>query len=172
MRDVEQAAVQSVARGVGFGALAIGLVVVGLAGYPLLALRSGAALTLLMWAILRLKALRAPRRPYKRTEVWLLLEPRPDWPAEIAQRLIGGTLQRTLERFARPVLAVALASWCASLALPTSGPALTANEKGRGPQAAPPLRKPCEASLTGGGSRRGGSAARARSAGVGTASWV
>ena len=108
---------ESVARGVGFGALAIGLVVAGLAGYPLLALRTGAALTLLMWAILRLKALRAPRHPYKRTEVWLLLDPRPDWPAEMAQRLIGGALQRTLERFARPVLAVApwpcgSRAWC------------------------------------------------------------
>jgi hypothetical protein len=28
-----------------------------------------------MWAIQRLKALRALRRPYRRTEVWLLLEP-------------------------------------------------------------------------------------------------
>ena len=121
MRDLEQAAVQSVARGVGFGTLAISLVVVGLAGYPTLALKSGAALTLLMWAILRLMALRAPRRPYKRTEVWLLLEPRPEWPAEVAQRLIGGALQCTLERFARPVLAVALALWCSSLALPILG---------------------------------------------------
>ncbi|MFZ1431395.1 MAG: hypothetical protein WAS21_32125 [Geminicoccaceae bacterium] len=116
MRDVEQAAIESVARGVGYGALAICLVVVGLAGYPLLALKSGAALTLLMWAILRLKALRAPRQPYRRTEVWLLLEPRPDWSSEVAQRLIGGALQRTLERFARPVLAVALTLWCLSLA--------------------------------------------------------
>jgi hypothetical protein len=121
MRDIEQAALESVARGVGFGALAIGLVVAGLAGYPLLALRTGAALTLLMWAILRLKALRALRHPYRRTEVWLLLDPRPDWPAEVAQRLIGGALQRTLERFARPVLAVAVALWCASLALPALG---------------------------------------------------
>src|SRR5215218_6492136 len=121
MRHIEQAAVESVARGVGFGALAIGLVMAGLAGYPLLALKAGAALTLLMWAILRLKALRALRYPYKRTEVWLLLEPRPDWPAEVAQRLIGGALQRTLERFARPVLAVAVALWCASLALPALG---------------------------------------------------
>ena len=39
MSDVEQAAEQSVARGVGFGALAIALVVAGLAGYPLLALQ-------------------------------------------------------------------------------------------------------------------------------------
>ena len=121
MGEVERAAEQSVARGVGFGALAIALVVAGLAGYPQLALRSGAALALLMWAILRLKALRAPRRPYKRTEVWLLLDPRPAWAAEVAQRLIGEALQRTLERYARYVLAAAVGLWLASVVLPWLG---------------------------------------------------
>ena len=121
MTEIERAAEQSVARGVGFGALAVALVVAGLAGYPQLALRSGAALALLMWAILRLKALHARRRPYKRTEVWLLLDPQPDWPAELAQRLIGETLQRTLERYARFVLAAALGLWLASLGVPWLG---------------------------------------------------
>ena len=121
MSEVERAVEQSVARGVGFGALAIALVVAGLAGYPQLALRSGAVLALLMWAILRLKALRAPRRPYKRTEVWLLLDPRPAWPAEVAQRLIGEALRRTLERYARFVLVAAIGLWLASLVLPTLG---------------------------------------------------
>lgn len=121
MSEVERAAEQSVARGVGFGALAIALVVAGLAGYPQLALRSGAVLTLLMWAILRLKALRSPRHPYKRTEVWLLLDPRPAWSAEVAQRLIGQTLQQTLQRYARYVLLVAVGLWLASLMLPFLG---------------------------------------------------
>jgi hypothetical protein len=119
--EVERAAEQSVARGVGFGALAVALVVAGLAGYPQLALRSGAALALLMWAVLRLKALRARRHPYKRTEVWLLLEPRPNWPAEVAQRLIGEALQRTLERYARLVLVAAIGLWAASVVLPWLG---------------------------------------------------
>ena len=121
MSEIERAAEQSVARGVGFGALAIALVVAGLAGYPPLALRSGAALALLMWAILKLKALWAPRRPYKRTEVWLMLEQRPGWPAAVTQRLIGGALQRTLNRYARFVLLVAIGLWLASLALPLLG---------------------------------------------------
>jgi hypothetical protein len=119
--EVERAAEQSVARGVGFGALAVALVVAGLAGYPQLALRSGAALALLMWAVLRLKALRARRHPYKRTEAWLLLEPRPNWPAEVAQRLIGEALQRTLERYARLVLVAAIGLWAASVVLPWLG---------------------------------------------------
>jgi hypothetical protein len=120
--DVERAAEQSVARGVGFGALAIALVVAGLGGYPQLALRSGAVLALLMWAILRLKALRAPRRPYKRTEVWLLLDPRPAWPEEVAQRLIGEALRRTLDRYARFVLVAAIGLWLASLMLAALDP--------------------------------------------------
>jgi hypothetical protein len=114
MSDLERAAEHSVARGVGFGALATVLVVAGLAGYPQLALKSGAALALLIWAVLRLKALRAPRRPYKRTEVWLMLEPRPVWPADMAQRLIGTTLKRTLERYARFALVAAVGLWLAS----------------------------------------------------------
>ena len=121
MTEVERAAERSVARGVGFGALAVALVVAGLADYPQLALRSGAALALIMWAVLRLKALRARRHPYRRTEVWLLLEPRPSWPAEVAQRLIGEALQRTLERYARLVLVAAIGLWAASVVLPWLG---------------------------------------------------
>ncbi len=121
MNEVERAAELSVARGVGFGALAIALVVAGLAGYPQLALRSGAVLALLTWAVLRLKALHAPRRPYKRTEVWLMLDPRPAWPAEMAQRVIGAALQRTLERYARFALVAAVGLWLASLLVPWLG---------------------------------------------------
>jgi hypothetical protein len=120
-QDVEQAAEQSIARGVGFAALGVAVTIAGLAGDPTMALRTGAALTLLLWAVLRLKALRARRHPYKRTEVWLLLEPRPDWPGEVAQRLIGEALQRVLERYARYVLVVALGLWLASLVLPLLG---------------------------------------------------
>jgi hypothetical protein len=121
VENLEHAAERSVARGVGFGALAITLVVVGLSGYPSLALKSGAALTLLMWAVLRLKALRAVRHPYKRTEVWLMLEPRPTWPSDLAQRLIGTTRRRMLDRYARYALITAMGLWLASLALPFLG---------------------------------------------------
>jgi hypothetical protein len=119
--DVERAAEQSVARGVGFAALGIALTIAGLAGDPAMALHTGAALTLMLWAILRLKAVRAPRAPYRRTEVWLLLEPRPARSPEIAQRLIGDALKATLERYARFVLLAAVGLWLASLALPLFG---------------------------------------------------
>lgn len=119
--DLEQAAEQSVARGVGFAALAIALTTVGLAGFPLTALRASALLTLLLWAILRLKALRAPSSPYRNTEVWLLLEPRPTWSPELAQRLVGQVRQRALERYARLALAAGAGLWLASLMLDLIG---------------------------------------------------
>jgi hypothetical protein len=115
--DLEQAAELSVARGVGFAALAIVLTVVGLAAYPGIALRTGALLTCLLWAILRIKALRAPRSPYRSTEVWLMIEPRPAWPPELAQRLVARARQSTLERYARLALAAGLGLGLASLLL-------------------------------------------------------
>lgn len=113
--DLERAAEQSVARGVGFAALAIALTVVGLSGFPIIALRTGAALILLLWAILRIKAARAPQSAYRKTEVWLMLEPRPAWPPELAQRLIGKARQSTLERYARFALTAGLGLGLASL---------------------------------------------------------
>jgi hypothetical protein len=50
-----------------------------------------------------------------------MLEPRPAWPASVAQRLIGVTLQRTFERYARYVLATAIGLWLASLLLAAVG---------------------------------------------------
>src|SRR3712207_8020842 len=51
---------------------------------------------------------RSLRHPYKRTEVWLMLEPRPTWSSDLAQRLIGTTLRRMLDRYARYTLITAV----------------------------------------------------------------
>lgn len=109
------AAETSVGRAVGFAALAIGCVVLGLSSYPLLALRSGAALSLLTAAILYRQALAAPRRPYRRTETWLLLDRPRSLPDSVAQRLIGSALSRVLERYARWCAVAALLFWLTSL---------------------------------------------------------
>jgi hypothetical protein len=115
MDPIARAAEQSVGRAVGFGALGIGCVVLGLAGYPVMALRAGAALTLMMAAILLLKALAAPTRPYRRTELWLLLEVPDQPPADRAQHLVGAALRRVLERYARIAAFTAAGFWLASL---------------------------------------------------------
>jgi len=118
---IEQAADLSVRRAVGFGALAILLTMAGLSAEPVLALRTGAALTLVMWAVLMVKAYRAPHKPYKRTELWLMLEPPPSLPAERAQRLVAEVLAATFRRYAEASFVTATALWLASLLARLSG---------------------------------------------------
>jgi len=110
-----------VLRGVGFGTLAILCACLGLAGYPVVALRVGAGSTLLMAAILELKARLAPHRPYKRTEAWLLLDPPPRLPAAVAQRLVAGALERAFRRYARLAFRLSILLWLASLLLRFAG---------------------------------------------------
>lgn len=117
LQAIERAALVSVGRATGFAALAVLVAMAGLAGWPLLALRTGAAGCLLAWAILRLKAHAAPRRPYRRTELWLLLEPKPDLPPPTLQRLIGTALEHRYRRTAGLALGAAITLWLASLAL-------------------------------------------------------
>ena len=110
---IERAAEVSVLRGVGFGTFAIGCACLGLAAYPLVALSVGAGSALLMAAILELKARLAPKRPYQRTEAWLLLDPRPRLAPAVAQRLVGAALERCFRRYARRALQVAIGLWLA-----------------------------------------------------------
>lgn len=116
MRDIETAAEISIGRAVAFGTLAIVMVMLGLIFDPAMALKVGGAMSLLMAAILQLKALRAPTQPYRKTEAWLLLERRPTLPADHAQRLIGGTLAATYGRYAGISCGAGSAMWLAGLA--------------------------------------------------------
>jgi hypothetical protein len=90
----------SVARGSAFGLLAIFCLMIGLAGYPLIALKTGAVCLMAGAAVLMLKAELSPRRPYQRTELWVLLNPHERPPAPIAQKVIGSTLRITFNRYA------------------------------------------------------------------------
>lgn len=112
---IERAAELSVLRGVGFATFAICCACLGFAAYPLVALSVGAGAALLMAGVLELKARLAPRRPYKRTEAWLLLDPRPKLAPSVAQRLVGGALERCFRRYARLALKAAIGLWLAGL---------------------------------------------------------
>ncbi len=116
MHRIEQAAEISVGRAVGFGALAIVTVVLGLIFAPVMALKTGGALTLLMAAVLQLKAERAPVQPYRSTEVWLILDQRLGMPDEHAQRIVGHTLRAVYLRYALASAAVAGGLWLLGLA--------------------------------------------------------
>jgi hypothetical protein len=114
---IRTAAEISVGRAVGFGALAVGTVVIGLVFDPVLALKTGGVLTLLMAAILLLKSEQARTRPYRRTEVWLILDRQLGLPEDRAQRMVGEVLHDTYDRYARRCLVVAVGFWLLGLAL-------------------------------------------------------
>lgn len=100
MDFIEASARISVGRACGFGLLAIVCTMAGLSGTPVAALKAGGLLCLLTSAILIVKAQGAPKRPYKRTEVWLMLDELRRPPAEVAQRLITGALVTAFQDFA------------------------------------------------------------------------
>lgn len=114
---LERLADIAVARGVGFASLAILMVVLGLMGDLRLSLQSGAALFALSAAVLMLKARLAPTRPYRRTELWLMLETPPEAPAPVLQRMFGQAMRAAFERWTRRTALAAVAFWLASLAV-------------------------------------------------------
>jgi hypothetical protein len=112
---IQVAAEISIGRAVGFGALAIATVVFGLVFDPALALKTGGALTLLMAAIIQLKAERARSQPYRSTEVWLILDKRLDLPDDHAQRIVSAALCSVYGRYAQASVAVAVGLWLLGL---------------------------------------------------------
>ncbi len=100
LKTIEYLAEVSVARGCGFAALGIVTLMVGLADQAYLALQAGGLLTLAMTAILWVRGISAAMTPYKRTELWVMLDA-PDRPQpEVAQQIIGAVLRDTYLRFA------------------------------------------------------------------------
>lgn len=98
---VRELALLSVSRGCGFAGLAIICFMIGLAGYPRVAMESGAILMMAAAAILLLKGDASTTRPYQRTELWILLAPEERPRADYAQQLIGRTLREVYRRFAQ-----------------------------------------------------------------------
>lgn len=107
----------SIRRGLGFAVLAVWTVMVGMSADLLLAVKAGALLITAAWAVLLIMAWRAPRRPYKRTEVWLMLEKRHDLPEERAQDVIGGVLKDRYVWHASATAGVACFMWAATFAV-------------------------------------------------------
>jgi hypothetical protein len=97
---IEKLAEFSVARACGFAMLAILVTIVGLVDQPLIALKTGAILSLLTSMILLLKAALAEAKPYRSTELWLLLKPNERPHEAVAQRVIALALREAFLRFA------------------------------------------------------------------------
>ena len=116
MERVRHCAKIVVFRALGFATLGIATVMVGLSWAPGLAFASGAALTAAVALVLLCKGVRAPRRDYRKTEVWLLLDKRHPLGAERMQEVIGGILSRLYRECAEYALIAAAGQWLLSVA--------------------------------------------------------
>jgi hypothetical protein len=101
MEHLHRIAFEIVLRACAFGSLAIFCIMIGLSFDPPAAFKAGGMLTLLMTAILMLKAYEARTKNHRRTEMWLYLPEEQRPPEAYAQRACAVVLQETYLTFAR-----------------------------------------------------------------------
>ena len=120
MGIIEKAAFVSVGRACGFAGFAVLCVMVGLSFEPLVAARTGGAATFAMTLFLGYRAKSSPARPYRHTEVWIMLAKaeRPD--DSLAQKLIGEALRDAYIWYARQTALVTVILWMAVVGLSLS----------------------------------------------------
>lgn len=117
MEQIRHYADLSIRRACGFGFLGIATAMVGVYTDIVLAMRLAATGVTLMGAILLLMGLRAPRRSYKKTEVWILLDKRHNLPEARAQEVFGNILRDRYLWHATLVAVAALALWTLAVTL-------------------------------------------------------
>ena len=113
---IREAAMVSIGRACAFGALAVGASMSGFITWPVMAFKLGALGATMTGVILVLKALNAPTRNYRATELWILIAREHRLAEEHAQAVIGGVLGETYWRFADYAFGTALAFWLAAIA--------------------------------------------------------
>jgi hypothetical protein len=101
----------SVARGCGFGLLAICTMTIGFITMPGFAFNLMGIGLLLMSVILIIRARNAGRVMYRRTEIWLMLHEDKRPPATVAQDIISRTRAEVMLEFA------SMAAWGAAISL-------------------------------------------------------
>jgi hypothetical protein len=114
MDHIRRLAWISIARGCGFGTLAIFTLMIGFVTTPALALDFGGVGFLLMALVLIVKAERWERFPHNRTEIWLMLDPIHRPPPEVAPVVIGRTRRDVMLRVAH--LSAVMAAVCLAMA--------------------------------------------------------
>lgn len=117
MERIREYADISIGRACGFGFLAVATAMIGTCSEVLLSAKIGATSLTLMSMILVLKAVQAPRRSYKRTEVWILLNRRHDLPETRAQQVFGDILRERYLWHATTAASLALLLWSITFAI-------------------------------------------------------
>jgi hypothetical protein len=107
----------SIRRACGFGFLAIATAMIGTCSEILLSTKIGATSLTLMSMVLVLKAVQAPSRSYKRTEVWIMLNRRHDLPEPRAQQVFGAILRERYMWHATVAASLAAALWLTTFSI-------------------------------------------------------
>ena len=121
MEHLHRIAFEIVLRACGFGSLAIFCIMIGLSFDPQAAFKAGGMLTLLMAAILMLKAYEARTKNHRKTEMWLYLPEEQRPPEAYAQRACSVVLQETYLTFARWSATIAVAMGLLALLFSLTG---------------------------------------------------
>ncbi|MEX0590941.1 MAG: hypothetical protein WD207_07630 [Xanthobacteraceae bacterium] len=121
MEELRKAAFISVARGCGFGMLAIVCVMVGMSFNPRAVFQAGGILTLIMTFILILKARNALTKDYKKTEMWLILPKDFRPPERYAQWATATVMRDAYFTFAQYTALISIAMWVFALLVGLSG---------------------------------------------------
>ena len=125
MEHMRRVALAVVLRACSFGSLAIFCLMFGMSYVPKTAFEVGGFLTLVMCAILVLKAHEATFKDHRRTELWLCLAEEHRPPAACAQQVSATVLQETYLRIAMWAAMVAVCLWVIALLLPSTTLRLT-----------------------------------------------
>jgi hypothetical protein len=113
---IEGTAFGAVSRSCGFTGIILGCFVNALSGTPLLALKAGGLLALIVAFSLLLLGLRAERICFTKTKIWRELEGHERPTADRAQAVIGGARRRAFLTYAYVFALVAAASLAIALA--------------------------------------------------------
>ncbi len=118
MEHMRRVAFEIVLRACGFGALAIFCLMFGMSYAPKAAFQIGGFLTLLMCAILILKAYEANTKNYRHTELWLCLDEGAPAPRRLCATDERDGVARNLPAVRAVGFRVAIGLWSIALFLP------------------------------------------------------
>ncbi len=121
MEHMRRIAYETVLRACSFGSLAIFCIMIGLSFEPRAAFQAGGFLTMLMTAILVLKAHEARTKNYRRTEMWLYLPKELRPPEAYAQWASATVLRETYLTFARWTAGISIVMWVVALFFSLTG---------------------------------------------------
>ena len=115
MEEMRRIAYETVLRACGFASLAIFCVMIALSFLPRSSFQAGGFLSLVMTAVLFIKAQEARTKDHRRTEMWLYLPKENRPPQAIAQRTVSILMREIYLQFAQWTALVSIVMWIIAL---------------------------------------------------------